>query len=318
MTEPATGETTEQLIDAAWSAGHPVTPAQIIRYQQHGALWPPHQLSRGKGGGKGKVTIYAPGSAAQLVALRELLETNRDLDAVAWALWWQGFPIPERTIRLILTRLLDRADEFRNMARYLGQDDYSVDDAIVDRAWATFDKYASRLVGRSLKHLARQYGFNDPRDLLRILAHVLDGEVPEPFKPDSGVTVSALTATEGKGPTGLDLMFVWHLYAQKVNAVRLRNALALASAEELDLARDLWRALAFMFEGVAQLFFRRVAGPFYDDTPLGTMLVEAPGLNQFVFLVVLANQRDPSFGDGLRSFAAAVKTPETQRWLHQE
>jgi hypothetical protein len=97
MGDAGAEETVEHLLAAAQEAGFEVTRDQLHRWQREGVLPRPRQ--RGLGRGRGTEVLYPPGSARQLVALCEQLQSKRSLIDASWVLWWNGYWVSEARIR---------------------------------------------------------------------------------------------------------------------------------------------------------------------------------------------------------------------------
>jgi hypothetical protein len=92
MRDTEAEEPFEQLQREVREAGFSVTKDQRHRWEQAGLLPQPRQ--RGLGQGRGTEVLYPPGSAGQLVALcKHRGKKRRSLKALAWDLWWDGYPL---------------------------------------------------------------------------------------------------------------------------------------------------------------------------------------------------------------------------------
>src|SRR5579871_2747406 len=95
-------ETMEQVISIAADAGETVTPRQVKRWQVVGLL-PSPEIQR-LGRGKGTRTLYPEGTGkltAMISASRE-----RRLLYLAWSLWWEGQPVPLKSVRAFVNESL--------------------------------------------------------------------------------------------------------------------------------------------------------------------------------------------------------------------
>lgn len=90
-------ESREHVIAYASGLGYPVTAAQLARWQRGGLLPRPSQRPLGRG--RGTMTTYPAGTAAQVVALCQIRDDERRLDRVAFRLWWAGFTVDLAVIR---------------------------------------------------------------------------------------------------------------------------------------------------------------------------------------------------------------------------
>jgi len=90
-------ESREYVIAYASGLGHHVTPTQLVRWHRAGLLPRPSQRPLGRG--RGTMTTYPLGTAAQVVALCQIRDDERRLDRVAFRLWWAGFTVDLAVIR---------------------------------------------------------------------------------------------------------------------------------------------------------------------------------------------------------------------------
>lgn len=100
--------TEEHLLTlAAHEDFHPpeLTSRKLKRWRTAGLLPHPRRTSLGRG--KGMRSEYPPGTARQLLALCRLLRRfPHDLDAVCFALWFEGFPLQPDDLKQSLEALL--------------------------------------------------------------------------------------------------------------------------------------------------------------------------------------------------------------------
>ena len=96
--------TSGQLQDQARAAGFEVTARRLEDWRYRGLI--PRPVRAGSVG-KAPCWLYPSGAAEQLLALCRWRETTKDLDAVRVALWIDGFPIDEQSVREAITSVLD-------------------------------------------------------------------------------------------------------------------------------------------------------------------------------------------------------------------
>lgn len=102
-------ETADQLLSVAAARGWPLTRAQLERRHRAGLIPRPRQIALGRG--LGSTTVYPAGTAKELIAGLEIGSRVRALPAVAWELWFTGWPVPMTEVRKYLegvARLHDR------------------------------------------------------------------------------------------------------------------------------------------------------------------------------------------------------------------
>lgn len=109
MNEMGEVETRDEVMAAARAAGFFPSEPQLKAWRRAGLI--PRPLDQhGRGRKRGSTTTYPPGTAAQLVALGQLHQRERQLGPLAFRLWWQGFPIPMTAIRQALHQVIDEVE----------------------------------------------------------------------------------------------------------------------------------------------------------------------------------------------------------------
>lgn len=98
------GETTQALIETAGQNGYRVTAVMLKKWHLFGLLPQPVQRPLGRSqGGKylGTVTVYPPGTLAQLLRLLAIrAEGGRfNPERALWRLWWEGCPVDWEKLR---------------------------------------------------------------------------------------------------------------------------------------------------------------------------------------------------------------------------
>jgi hypothetical protein len=90
-------------------AGFVVSPQQLARWHRMGLL--PRPVQRGKGRGRGTVTLYPGGTSRQLVELCSARSGTRDLVRVGFRMWWRGFDVDPTLVERVLRGTAARLDE---------------------------------------------------------------------------------------------------------------------------------------------------------------------------------------------------------------
>jgi hypothetical protein len=165
----------------ARARGHKVSRAQLARWHRAGLLPQPRQRSLGKG--HGTQSIYPPGTGTQLLALCALRARERRLRYIAWGLWWQGYAIPMRGVRMILNEVTLPWKRHRRTLVEPGGD-------LTERAWDLIDESRTgRLQDTRVRRARKRIGRERFPTLVRIALEVLAGTF-------SAQDSAAITATE--------------------------------------------------------------------------------------------------------------------------
>ena len=152
----APGETADDVLAFARSAGWELSRPQLERRHRAGVIGRPQQVALGRGAGT--VSTYPAGTKQQLVAALELQREHRSLSAVLWKMWIVGHDVSVPAIRsqlLEVADLHDRAAEW-SKARGFGQNPLS------------------NLALRTLRWIVRRFGALDPLD--QVARRVESGE----------------------------------------------------------------------------------------------------------------------------------------------
>lgn len=307
------GVRARHLISLAQQIGFPVTPAMLARWHRDGLLPLPTVLSLGRG--RGTETIYPEGTENQFLALCESRKKTRSLDRIAWALWWKGFTLTEQRIRPALDELLDDLQDLEGFALRLGEDDGSAPDEVYDAAWDRFERLVHRSRRRVAARLAHKFGFADWRELLRVGLRVVTGTFVGAAELPSDAIAPVVSVVPGIAWSRSMLVAAFQELSPGLRILSLRTALTNASLDELDVARDELRTIAFMFDGSVTCMFRKVFGAKMVDRRFGSLLDDDSVLQRYLFLLWLAHRRNPTVRLGIRGLAVELGRPEVKAWL---
>jgi hypothetical protein len=208
-------ECREDVIVYVAGLGYTVTQAQLVRWHRTGLLPRPSQRPLGRG--RGTVTAYPPGTAAQVVALCQIRDGERRLGRIAFRLWWDGFAVDLAVIRAQLQAV-----------------GHSIEADLQQAAGDPPDR--ARGIGGAMR---RSFG---PR---RMAAMTTAAQRPP---ADSG---SRLIVWDAPWPPSLDHMAdaIGQLVANRITGVPSADLLAQATDEDLILARERTRSLLSMLRG---------------------------------------------------------------------
>lgn len=199
-------ESRKHVIAYASGLGYLVTPTQLVRWHRAGLLPRPSQRPLGRG--RGTMTTYPPGTAAQVVALCQIRDDERRLDRIAFRLWWEGFNVDLAVIR----------EQLQAVLRSIETD---IQRAADDPLRCGIDTVMRRSFGQ------------------RRMTAMMTTALRPPADP------SRLITWEAPWPPSLDDMAdsIGQLVADRITGVPSADVVAQATDEDLMLARERTRAL---------------------------------------------------------------------------
>jgi hypothetical protein len=115
--EPWSWESVPDILDYVKIAGFDVTREQLARLHRRRLV---NQPFHGPSGGRGYTTMYPAGTAERLLRISQLKETTKQLDELAWRLWWEGHDVEPDLVRAFLVKKAGRWDEQAREIRVVG------------------------------------------------------------------------------------------------------------------------------------------------------------------------------------------------------
>jgi hypothetical protein len=106
--EPWSWESVPDILDYVKFAGFDVTREQLARLHRRRLV---NQPFNGPNGGRGHTTMYPTGTAERLLRISQLKVTTKQLDELAWRLWWEGHDVELELVRAFLMKKAGRWDE---------------------------------------------------------------------------------------------------------------------------------------------------------------------------------------------------------------
>jgi hypothetical protein len=307
------GVRARSLIALSTQAGFPVTPAMLARWHRDGLLPPPTVRSLGRG--RGTESIYPEGARDQFEALCKFRKQTRDLDRVAWALWWQGFELPEQIIRRALGELMNDLQELERFASCLGEDDGSAPDEVYDAAWEKFERLVRRSRKRVAARLARKFGFIDWRDLLRVGLRVLSGTFSAATDLSNDMLSPVVSVVPGMAWSTSMLVTALQEVAPALRVSLLHEALENADLNELNQARDEVRVLVCALDGSFTCLLRKMFASDFGDERFRSILDDDSTLQRYSVLLWLAHRKNPAAHFGIRRLVIDLGNPQLRDWL---
>lgn len=101
-------ESAQDILDYLQFAGFDMTRDQIARLHRRRLI---DQPISPPSLGRGSVTNYPIGTAERMLRIAQLRHNTKQLDELAWRLWWEGFSIEPGLVRAYLLRKANRWDD---------------------------------------------------------------------------------------------------------------------------------------------------------------------------------------------------------------
>ena len=106
--EPWSWEPTQDILDFLGFAGVETTRDQLARLHRRRLIGEPfHDQS----GGRSSLVRYPAGTAERMLRISQIRSSTKQLDELAWRLWWEGFDVEPDLIRTYLLKRATRWDE---------------------------------------------------------------------------------------------------------------------------------------------------------------------------------------------------------------
>ena len=106
--EPWSWEPTQDILDYLGFAGVETTRDQLARLHRRRLIGEPfHDQS----GGRSSLVRYPAGTAERMLRISQIRSSTKQLDELAWRLWWEGFDVEPDLIRTYLLKRATRWDE---------------------------------------------------------------------------------------------------------------------------------------------------------------------------------------------------------------
>ena len=233
--------------------------------------------------------LYPPGSARQLVALCEQLQSKRSFIDAAWVLWWNGYWVSEARVRALFNAKAAQLEWLR-LKQEQGDLAPAVDKLGHGRLPHSVPRTMRRLAGADDFPMAA-------KSLLRFFLGGFDG-----FTDGAAETVARSLGFPDSDGLEQQLRATSPAYDPR----RLSEALDASSIEDLEAARDDVRTALQFSSGLMALtegeIDRRLSQPF-------TVSLKRPSLETGLYLVLLwlSVRRSPRMREVYEVFLSLVR-----------
>jgi hypothetical protein len=99
--EPGSWESTQDILEFLGFAGVDTTRDQLARLHRRRLINEPFH---DPGSGRGSLARYPAGTAERMLRISRLRTSTKQLDELAWRLWWEGFDVEPDLIRTYLLK----------------------------------------------------------------------------------------------------------------------------------------------------------------------------------------------------------------------
>ncbi len=106
--EPGSWESTQDILEFLGFAGVETTRDQLARLHRRRLINEPFH---DPGSARGSLARYPSGTAERMLRISRLRTSTKQLDELAWRLWWEGFDVEPDLIRTYLLKRATRWDE---------------------------------------------------------------------------------------------------------------------------------------------------------------------------------------------------------------
>jgi hypothetical protein len=128
--EPGSWESTQDILEFLGFAGVDTTRDQLARLHRRRLINEPFH---DPGGGRGSLARYPGGTAERMLRISRLRSSTKQLDELAWRLWWEGFDVEPDLIRTYLLKRATRWDEQLRELRAVATTDDAEEDVKGER-----------------------------------------------------------------------------------------------------------------------------------------------------------------------------------------
>jgi hypothetical protein len=182
--EPWSWEPTQDILDYLGFAGVETTRDQLARLHRRRLIGEPfHDQS----GGRSSLVRYPAGTAERMLRISQIRSSTKQLDELAWRLWWEGFDVEPDLIRTYLLKRATRWDEqLRELRVVAGEanDDESGERDVLDEVFFQHLKAGPAMVS-ARKRLGR--GSELYAEFSALLIDLMHGDLSSLERVDGGL-----------------------------------------------------------------------------------------------------------------------------------
>lgn len=302
---PSDRETAQGVLDFVSDAGYELSRGQLVLLHRRGLIGPVE--TRYPGGRRGAETVYPGGTAERVLRIAQMKTRTKNLDEIAWRLWWEGRNVDAKLVKTYLYKIASRWDKRRSELRvaaavYLGE--VEADRDLLDE---TFHK---KRIHPPLGTIRRRLKNGDAYvEFLNLLVNLMLGRAEsdrqqiEIFEKATGYRFASSESDEfSSGEEAITLMnefakLKWADYAKSLGD------------EDLRLSRDFVRLITTSLQNLGEIMH-----DLYGGTGQGYVLaaktlegaIDDPDQQIACLLLYSVLLRDPNIRDKLPTIEAQL------------
>jgi hypothetical protein len=197
--EPWSWEQTQDILDFLGFAGVETTRDQLARLHRRRLIGEPFHDQIG---GRSSLARYPAGTAERMLRISQLRSSTKQLDELAWRLWWEGFDVEPELIRTYLLKRATRWDEQLRELRVVApepDEDESGERDVLDEVFFQHLKAGPAMVS-ARKRLGR--GSELYAEFSALLIDLMHGDFTSFERPETGLFDR--DASDGAAPISVE------------------------------------------------------------------------------------------------------------------
>jgi hypothetical protein len=182
--EPWSWEPTQDILDFLGFAGVETTRDQLARLHRRRLIGEPFHDQIG---GRSSLARYPAGTAERMLRISQLRSSTKQLDELAWRLWWEGFDVEPDLIRTYLLKRATRWDEQLREIRMVGAEAVEVEKEERDILEEVFFEHLK--VGPAMVSARKRLGRGSElyAEFTALLIDLMHGGLAAPDRVDAGL-----------------------------------------------------------------------------------------------------------------------------------
>lgn len=198
--EPGSWESTEDILGFLGFAGVDTTRDQLARLHRRRLISEPFQDQHG---GRSALARYPAGTAERMLRISQLRAATKQLDELAWRLWWEGYEVEPDIIRTFILKKATRWDEQHQEIRAISGSGATVDEAKGERDVLEEVFFEHLKAGPAMASARKRIGRGSElyAEFSSLLIDLMNGDLSVHESPVSGLFEGGVTARRNTAET---------------------------------------------------------------------------------------------------------------------